>query len=158
MNYLNTGKSTLLECLIGKRQIGLSGQVTVRNYNRIKIAYIPQQDVFFNVLTVREAMLFASKMQNSTAALSQTSHSVTVNDGVYGVTASTANLADEPTDTSDPNFHDKLITNILTKLGLLSCMDTKISACSGGQQKRLSIGFELVSKPNILILDGMSSF
>lgn len=32
---------------------------------RVKIAFIPQHDVFIPVLTVRECIVFASKLQNA---------------------------------------------------------------------------------------------
>ena len=36
------GKSTLLECLIGRRGTGLTGTITVKEFTKIKIAFIPQ--------------------------------------------------------------------------------------------------------------------
>ena len=73
-------------------------------------------------LTVRESILFASKLKN------------------------------------EPNADHNLIANeIIDKLLIRKCADTKPGRCSGGQLKRVLIGIELVSKPNILILDEPTS-
>ena len=54
----------------------------------------------------------------------------------------------------DPNFdHNGIADKLILRFGLESITDTKAKSCSGGQRKRLSIALEIISKPNILILD-----
>lgn len=54
------------------------------------------------------------------------------------------------------------VDSLIHELGLESVADTKISALSGGERRRTSIGIELVSNPSILLLDeptsGLDSF
>ena len=71
MGPSGAGKSTLLECLIGKRVSGRSGEVFVRGsrIDDVKVAFIPQEDNYFDVLTVKECVMFASKFMNSTKQL-----------------------------------------------------------------------------------------
>ena len=92
------------------------------------MAFVPQHDQFLATLTVRECLRFASKIHTANGA-----------DGYGG---------------SD---HDQRVTYILDKLGLNSCADNTIGQCSGGQQKRLSIGQELLGEPDILVLDEPTS-
>ncbi|KAI1292820.1 ATP-binding cassette sub-family G member 1 [Halotydeus destructor] len=49
--------------------------------------------------------------------------------------------------------HEAQVDKILNWLNLVECQDTYLSECSGGQRKRVSIGVELVSGPDVLILD-----
>jgi len=42
MGPSGAGKSTLLECLIGRRGTGLTGTISVKEFTKIKIAFIPQ--------------------------------------------------------------------------------------------------------------------
>lgn len=45
------------------------------------------------------------------------------------------------------------IRELLEMLGLYSCLKTETSRLSGGQQKRLSIAFELITNPPVIFLD-----
>ncbi|RWS00335.1 ATP-binding cassette sub-family G member 4-like protein, partial [Dinothrombium tinctorium] len=47
----------------------------------------------------------------------------------------------------------EITEKLIRQFGLETCADTRISLCSGGQLKRLSIAQELVVKPDLLILD-----
>ena len=91
---------------------------------------------------MREALVFASKFQNS--AIKNDSDDF---DDVHG----------KEDDDSVENVHESIVDEILVKLGLERCADVRIGKCSGGQLKRLSIAQELVSKPQILILDEPTS-
>ena len=54
----------------------------------------------------------------------------------------------------DINFdHKEAADRLITRFGLEPITHTKVKRCSGGQQKRLSIALEVLSLPNILILD-----
>lgn len=46
---------------------------------------------------------------------------------------------------------------MIHELELEKCAKTSVVNCSGGEQKRLSIGCELVSKPDVLLLDEPTS-
>ncbi|RWS11101.1 ATP-binding cassette sub-family G member 1-like protein [Dinothrombium tinctorium] len=142
MGPSGAGKSTLLNCVSSKKQKGRSGFVGFSGENKINIAFIPQHDYFFSLLTVREALTFASKLQNS----------------AFGSEGRNFELEDEskaPVNTE--NFHRTIVDSIIKRLGLEVCADTKIQNLSGGQAKRLAVGQELVAKPNILILDEPTS-
>jgi len=67
MGPSGAGKSTLLNCITGRLVDGVSGDITVRyprEKKNVKIAYVPQKDYLFPQFTVRESLLFASKMKN----------------------------------------------------------------------------------------------
>lgn len=118
MGPSGAGKSTLLKCITG-RILGKNVHGSVSVTRDSSIAFVPQQDDLFPVFTVRETLLFASKVKV------------------------TAKFTD----------HEVNVTQILRWLDLENCADVKIGRCSGGQLKRACIGVELVSKPNILVLD-----
>lgn len=49
--------------------------------------------------------------------------------------------------------HRKEIDRVIGLLGLRECTHLEVSCLSGGQKKRLSLGQELISKPQVLFLD-----
>ena len=65
----------------------------------------------------------------------------------------------EPIDKNGKFDHNRNIDRILSELLLQDCALNSVSACSGGEQKRLSIAQELVSqlKPNLLCIDEPTS-
>lgn len=130
--------------------------VASNTIKKVKMAFIPQHDNYYEVLTVRECLIFSSKLHNSTQrkALGK--------DYIDSVVTS----AEPPENNarsrrrmtiSHRNFHSMIADNIMTMLGLEKAADVTAGAISGGQQKRLSIAQELVSKPNILMLDEPTS-
>lgn len=137
------GKTCLMECLIGRRTVGVTGQIKVSNFSRVKLSFIPQKDYLFTVMTVREAMILSSKLENPTARGIPSEHP--------------ADLTGTESTVTGHIFHSRLVHNILKDLGLLVCIDTRISSLSGGQLKRLSIALELVASPNFLVLDEPTS-
>lgn len=65
MGPSGAGKSTLLSCVCGYRTTGMTGDIKINGINKIKVSIIDQDDYLFDRLTVREAMVFASKVKNS---------------------------------------------------------------------------------------------
>ncbi|MCB0020790.1 MAG: FHA domain-containing protein, partial [Anaerolineales bacterium] len=61
-----------------------------------------------------------------------------------------------PPDTTEAERHQR-IDEVLADLDLTHRRDVKISGLSGGQQKRVSIGVELLTKPGLFFLDEPSS-
>jgi len=51
---------------------------------------------------------------------------------------------------------------VLQRLGLIGCQNTRVGGpmmkgLSGGERKRTSIGFELITEPNLMLLDEPTS-
>ncbi|CAG2176624.1 unnamed protein product, partial [Oppiella nova] len=112
------GKSTLLGCIAGIKTKGLSGSITISTNIKVKFAFIVQENYILSRLSVRESLMYASKLKN------------------------------------DPFVdHSGIVNDVIDKLMIQTCADNRPSRCSGGQLKRVLIGLELVSRPNILILD-----
>uniref|UniRef100_T1JXC0 ABC transporter domain-containing protein n=2 Tax=Tetranychus urticae TaxID=32264 RepID=T1JXC0_TETUR len=132
MGPSGAGKSTLLECIAGMRIKGLEGKIRCVGRDKISIAFIPQHDHLYGLLTVREALMYASELQHSRK--------------INGVKTN-LNKTD----------HMNIVESILRQLNLDTCADTKIERISGGQLKRVSIAQELVSRPDILIMDEPTS-
>ena len=61
-----------------------------------------------------------------------------------------------------PGNHSSVVENIIDKMGLQSCKDTKVGndfvqGMSGGQKRRLSIAIALLKKPLVIMLDEPTS-
>ncbi len=61
-----------------------------------------------------------------------------------------------PADTSKPERHQRVM-QVLDELGLSRQKDNPITALSGGQRKRVSMGVELLTKPGLFFLDEATS-
>ncbi|CAG2166748.1 unnamed protein product, partial [Oppiella nova] len=120
MGPSGAGKSTLLEIIAGRRRQGVVGEVRIRGVDEVKIGFVPQDNYLMELLTVKETLVFASKLIHTKL---------------------------------DSNDHNVIADKVIQRFGLEKISDTKAKRCSGGQRKRLSIALEIVSKPNILILD-----
>lgn len=126
MGPSGAGKTSLLNILSRRLKVGFSGQLVVESENqkekkRIRINAIPQHDQLPPNLTVRENLMYASKLKSRRAD------------------------------------HERNVCRASSLLGLDDCLDTRTSRISGGQQKRLSIGQELLSRPDVLVLDEPTS-
>ncbi len=61
-----------------------------------------------------------------------------------------------PSDTNGAEISAN-VTQVAGDLGLAQRMETRVAALSGGQKKRVSVGYELVGEPQALILDEPTS-
>ncbi|KAM5542745.1 hypothetical protein V8D89_003706 [Ganoderma adspersum] len=127
------GKTTLIEILAQKHKSGeVLGSVSYpgTGSNRPRIGFVPQQDVLPPVLTVHEALLFAARLR--------------LPEGV-------------------PDSEKQArVDDILDRLGIAHLRNVRIGngekrGISGGEMRRVSIGLELVAKPDILLLDEPTS-
>ncbi|KAG6917022.1 hypothetical protein DXG01_004148 [Tephrocybe rancida] len=138
------GKTTLAEILAGKRKSGtVLGNVKFPSIGRSsglagapRIAFVPQQDVLPPNLTVYEALLFAARLR-----LPENIHTIEKRE---------------------------MVEELMAKLGISSLRDVRIGhngdlgggktrGISGGEMRRVSIGLELISRPDVLILDEPTS-
>jgi ABC-type multidrug transport system ATPase subunit len=135
------GKTTLIEILGGKSKIGkTTGSVAFTAatnpaeetaiVKQPRIGYVDQQDILPSMLTVQEALLFAAQLRLP--------ESVT----------QAQKLAK--------------VFEVMKQLGILDIKDTRIGnherrGISGGEQRRVSIGLELVACPDVLVLDEPTS-
>lgn len=137
MGPSGSGKTSLLDFLADRLSSGTRlGTVYVNGtprdsdtYKHIA-KYVPQEDSLLGTSSVKETLDFS-------ASLSLPSH--------YSA-----------------NDREKRVEEVIEELGLSSCRDTRIGTVfqkgvSGGQKRRVSMGVELISKPQILFLDEPTS-
>ncbi|KAJ2999804.1 ATP-binding cassette sub- G member 2 [Globomyces sp. JEL0801] len=137
MGGSGAGKSTLLNTLAGRIGPGeLSGNILVDGKPRNpstwtrQCAYVEQDDILFKNLTVFETLMYSARLRLSRS---------------IPITEKKA-----------------LVDKVIAQLGLEGCRNTRIGdemnrGISGGERKRVSIGVELVTDPNILFLDEPTS-
>nr|XP_046916382.1 ATP-binding cassette sub-family G member 1-like [Dermatophagoides farinae] len=156
MGPSGAGKTTMIECISGRRRRGVTGDIVVANCTkRTKLAYMAQDDAFMPCLTVYETLLFASKLRNYQRNNRCKVKLIDDNENVYNATTyPDSNLV---ISLPDGTYHRNLVNQIINKLGLDQCRNVKAENCSGGQQKRLCIALELIHSPTILILDEPTS-
>jgi ABC-type multidrug transport system ATPase subunit len=139
---LGAGKTTLLNVLAGRIGEGeLSGTVRLNNKLRnpatwkTDCAYVEQDDLMFQHLTVQETITYSALLRL-------------------------------PNSMTRDEKHDK-VNDIIMDLGLNGCRNTYVGGSSlrgisGGERKRVSVGTELVTSPDVLFLDeptsGLDSF
>lgn len=131
------GKSSLLSCLFQNLQHGVTGSILCDGIDvnrKLKICFIPQRDYFNEYLTVREDLNYILRFR-------------------YCADLDAQHLARDVNDNSNDTDIDSKISDIADLLGITTCLDVQIRNISGGQAKRLSIARELISKPDILVLD-----
>lgn len=135
------GKTTLLNYLSGKdpsKNLKKEGQVLVNGIDRESIdygsyvAYVQQDDVLYQTMTIRECLDFAARMRLPPSS-----------DYEFQVNQLLESL--------------KLEKAAETKIG-----GPLVKGVSGGERKRCSIGVELITDPNLIFLDepttGLDSF
>lgn len=171
MGPSGSGKSTMLECIVGFRKRGLTGDIRVASGKGsgsgskgdvIKMALISQSDYLIESFTVREMLVYASRLKNFRKEDEEEAKlmKVVVEGGNGGGGAegggkgsdSKRNLLEDGEDGGGgggkevKNVHQKLAINVCNQLGLDVCIDTRAGSCSGGQKKRISIALEMISK------------
>jgi len=141
------GKTTLLNALSGnvKASKGASLKGTLlcngeqcggaSQVPGLRMAFVQQEDTFYTQMTVRETLLFAARLR----------------------LPSSVSLIEK----------ERRVDDIIAKLSLVKAAgtiigDVKRRGISGGERKRLAIGCELLSDPQLLFLDeptsGLDSF
>ncbi|EJF62714.1 ABC transporter [Dichomitus squalens LYAD-421 SS1] len=127
------GKTTLIEILAQKHKSGeVLGSVSFpgTGSSQPRVGFAPQQDVLPPMLTVHEALLFAARLR--------------LPEGV-------------------PDSEKQArVDDILDRLGISHIRNVRIGdgekrGISGGEMRRVSIGLELVAKPDVLLLDEPTS-
>ncbi len=126
------GKSTLVDALAGYRPAG-NGKV-----------YVNGIDIYENFEVVRSEIGYVPQRDIIHMELS-----------VYQALDYSARLR-MPRDTSKQERH-KRIEEVLQDLDLTHRKNVQISRLSGGQQKRVSIGVELLTRPGLFFLDEPTS-
>ena len=126
------GKSTLLDAIAGYRP-ATHGQVLVNDV-----------DIYKNFDAIRNNIGYVPQRDIIHMELT-----------VYQALDYAARLR-MPADTTKDERHTR-ITQVLAELDLAHRSDVQISGLSGGQQKRVSIGVELLTKPGLFFLDEATS-
>lgn len=129
------GKSTLLECLAGRRRIGLKGEIYV---------------VFDKSLSKgkRSTGIKISLIGQKDEAIK----TLTVRE-VLQFASQIKNYRKN----KNKYYTPRLVEAVLQELSLEKCADVKVVRISGGQLKRLVFGVELISGPDIILLDEPTS-
>ncbi|TDL20128.1 hypothetical protein BD410DRAFT_829832 [Rickenella mellea] len=138
------GKTTLVEIIAGRRKAGVTtGSVSFPPSSSSshesapypptytpRIAFVPQEDVLPAQLTVQEALLFSARLRL-------------------------------PESVSEAEKRER-VEEVMTQLGIQDLRDQRIGSgerrgVSGGEMRRVSIGVELVGRPDVLVLDEPTS-
>jgi len=153
MGASGSGKTTLLDALAGRLAGPLTGALRldgvdmaggrtlgIAAYSR-RIKYVGQEDALHGAFTVRETLRYAARFGGVDAPRHHRCHGG--GDGGGG---------------SPPETVDGRVEAVLDTLGLRGAADTKVGGtfCRGlsrGQKRRLSVGCQLVARPDLLVLD-----
>lgn len=142
-NFLGAGKTTLLNFLSGREistNLFKTGKIMANGVERENInnfsslsAYVQQDDILFQTMTVRECLEFAAKLK------------------LPGTMEQKLARVDEV-----------IATLKLTKCQNTRIGGPLVKGVSGGERKRTSIGVELITDPTLIFLDepttGLDSF
>lgn len=137
MGGSGSGKSSLLNALCGRAFYGkVTGSVKINgNDSKIEehkavIGFVPQEDIVYPDLTVRENLLYSGRLQ---------------------LPAGTTD--EEIAELADATMASLGLSRIVNSL----VGDARRRGISGGEKKRVNIGLELMKKPNVLFLDEPTS-
>jgi ABC-type multidrug transport system ATPase subunit len=127
-----SGKSTLMN-ILAARTLPTSGEVRMKGVNlatnfaalKHEIAYVPQNNVLHEALTLRHALNYAARLRL-------------------------------PPDLKSDS-RNQIVTDAAQVVDLGERLDMKIMDLSGGQKKRASLASEMLSSPDVLFLDEVTS-
>eukprot|EP00127_Corallochytrium_limacisporum_P000295 Clim_evm10s10 gene=Clim_evmTU10s10 len=135
LGHSGAGKTTMLDALSGRLPSeNLSADFTMNNQPTTiskameQAAYVQQSDALYPMLTVYETIMYAAKLKiNKTQA-----------------------------------EREEIVQEILDDLQLNKARDTRIGndvyrGVSGGERRRVTIGVEIIARPDIIILDEPTS-
>jgi len=138
MGPSGSGKTSLMNVLSG-RAAYQEGSITINGKALDKagikklmsrVAYVKQQDIFFETLSVRDQLTYTAQLR----------------------------FPDTNTTKKERNLKIRTeVDKILELLRLTKVADSPIMMCSGGEKKRVNIGTELLTDPSIILLDEPTS-
>jgi len=138
MGPSGSGKTSLMNVLSG-RAAYQEGSITINGKALEKagikklmsrVAYVKQQDIFFETLSVRDQLTYTAQLR----------------------------FPDTNTTKKERNLKIRTeVDKILELLRLTKVADSPIMMCSGGEKKRVNIGTELLTDPSIILLDEPTS-
>ena len=134
MGGSGSGKSSLLNALCGRAHYGMvSGEVFINGHCNSKIedhkaviGFVPQEDIVYPDLTVRENLLYAGRLMLPAGTTKE-----------------------EISDLADATMAALGLSRIANSV----VGDARRRGVSGGEKKRVNIGLELMKRPKILFLE-----
>ena len=132
MGGSGSGKSSLVNALCGRAHYGVvSGEVYINGHGNAKIedhmiGFVPQEDIVYPDLSVRENLLYAGRLMLPAGTTSE-----------------------EISDLADATLASLGLSRVADSL----VGDEKRRGISGGEKKRVNIGLELMKRPKILFLE-----
>ena len=128
---------TILNCRVSKTSI--------------KISYYSQRDSLCQLLTVEESLMYASMLRNCIKSARKKNPLFT------DINANEFTSIGGGGDGKENNYHRLIVNKLVDELNLQKCLKVRVSQCSGGQKRRLSIALELIFSPTIFLLDEPTS-
>jgi len=138
MGPSGSGKTSLMNVLSG-RAVYQDGSITINGkildktgMKKLmsKVAYVKQQDIFFETLTVKEQLTYTARLRIPESVGTKAERNEIISNEV---------------------------NRIIGLLKLTKVAQSPINMCSGGEKKRVNIGTELLTNPSIILLDEPTS-
>ena len=162
MGPSGSGKTTFLNVLCGRATYGdMLGSIKINGREgrvdqfRTLFGFVPQDDIVFPDLTVRENLRFS-------AALRLPPHCASVIEAARQEHGCARQLAQLLCCKSQAQRRHDIVNDVLYVLGIDHIADEVVGdvekrGISGGQRKRVNIGLEMVADPAVLFLDEPTS-